>query len=79
MEIIFITVPVTLAFIGVGVAIFFWASKGGQFDDLDGPAHRILFDDDDGPKQSEKRVDDVNDNRSGSGSVSSSGSDNSDS
>lgn len=50
MEIIFITVPVTLVFIGIGVAIFFWASKGGQFDDLDGPAHRILFDEDQGPE-----------------------------
>ena len=46
MDIIFITVPVTLVFIGIGIAIFFWASKGGQFDDLDGPAHRILYDDD---------------------------------
>lgn len=44
MEIIFITIPVTLLFIATGVAIFFWASKGGQFDDLDSPAHRILFD-----------------------------------
>ena len=51
MEIIFITVPVTLVFIGIGVAIFFWASKGGQFDDLDGPAHRILFDEDQGPEK----------------------------
>lgn len=50
MEIIFITVPVTLVFIAVGVAIFFWASKGGQFDDLDGPAHRILFDEDQAPE-----------------------------
>lgn len=46
MEIIFITVPVTLLFIAGGAAIFFWANKGGQFDDLDSPAHRILFDDD---------------------------------
>ncbi|NVK39455.1 MAG: cbb3-type cytochrome oxidase assembly protein CcoS [Gammaproteobacteria bacterium] len=46
MDIIFITVPVTLLFIASGVAIFFWANKGGQFDDLDSPAHRILFDDD---------------------------------
>ncbi len=46
MEIIFITIPVTLLFIATGTAIFFWASKGGQFDDLDSPAHRILFDDD---------------------------------
>ena len=46
MEIIFITIPVTLVFIAIGSAIFFWASKKGQFDDLDSPAHRILFDDD---------------------------------
>lgn len=49
LEIIFITIPVTLIFIGVGAAIFFWASKKGQFDDLDSPAHRILFDDDIAP------------------------------
>ncbi len=46
MEIIFVTIPVTLLFIATAAAIFFWASKGGQFDDLDSPAHRILFDDD---------------------------------
>jgi cbb3-type cytochrome oxidase maturation protein len=46
VEIIFITIPITILFIAIGVAIFFWASKGGQFDDLDSPAHRILFDDD---------------------------------
>jgi cbb3-type cytochrome oxidase maturation protein len=46
VEIIFITIPVTLLFIGAGAALFFWASKKGQFDDLDSPAHRILFDDD---------------------------------
>lgn len=49
MEIIFITIPVTLIFIGVGAALFFWASNKGQFDDLDSPAHRILFDDDIAP------------------------------
>ena len=46
MEIIFITIPVTILFIAIAAAIFFWASKGGQYDDLDSPAHRILFDDD---------------------------------
>ncbi len=49
MEIIFITIPITILFIATGVALFFWASKGGQFDDLDSPAHRILFDDDIAP------------------------------
>lgn len=54
MEIIFITVPVTLIFIAVGASIFFWASKKGQFDDLDSPAHRILFDDDIQPPKENK-------------------------
>jgi cbb3-type cytochrome oxidase maturation protein len=57
MDIIFITVPVTLLFIATGVAIFFWANKGGQFDDLDSPAHRILFDDDVAPNKQESESD----------------------
>ncbi len=32
------------------VAAFFWAIRSGQFDDLEGPAHRILLDDDDRPE-----------------------------
>jgi len=51
VEIIFITIPVTILFIATGAAIFFWATKGGQFDDLDSPAHRILFDDDISPQK----------------------------
>ena len=35
--------------IGLAIAIFFWAVKSKQFDDLDSPAHRILFDDDENP------------------------------
>jgi nitrogen fixation-related uncharacterized protein len=27
--------------------VFFWAVDSGQYDDLDGPAHSILFDDQD--------------------------------
>jgi cbb3-type cytochrome oxidase maturation protein len=28
-----------------GLAVFLWALRGGQYDDLDGAASRILFDD----------------------------------
>jgi cbb3-type cytochrome oxidase maturation protein len=28
-----------------GLAAFFWALKGGQFDDMEGAANRILIDD----------------------------------
>lgn len=33
----------------IGLAAFLWALKSGQFDDLDGAAHRILFDDETHP------------------------------
>lgn len=33
-----------VVFSGLG---FFWAVRSGQFDDLEGPAQRILMDDDD--------------------------------
>ena len=35
---------VFLAIIGIGI---FWAIKSGQFEDMEGPAQRILMDDDD--------------------------------
>jgi cbb3-type cytochrome oxidase maturation protein len=54
VEIIFITIPITLLFITGGAVLFFWASKKGQFDDLDSPAHRILFDDDITPEAQAK-------------------------
>ena len=39
-------IPIAL-FLGVlGLAAFLWALKSGQFEDLDGAAHRILFDED---------------------------------
>ncbi len=42
-------IPAAL-FLGLlGLAGFLWALKSGQFDDLDGAAHRILLDDEDRP------------------------------
>ena len=33
--------------LGLGaVALLFWAARNGQFDDMDGEAHRILMDED---------------------------------
>jgi cbb3-type cytochrome oxidase maturation protein len=31
----------------LGLAAFLWALRSGQFDDLDGAAERILYDDED--------------------------------
>ena len=46
MEIIYLLIPIAIVLVVAMVAGFWWASKSGQFDDLEGPAHRILMDED---------------------------------
>ena len=46
MEIIYLLVFISLVLVLVICCVFFWAVKSGQYDDLDGPGHRILGDDD---------------------------------
>lgn len=47
MDSLLVLIPVAL-FLGLlGLTAFLWALRSGQFDDLDGSAHRILFDEDD--------------------------------
>ena len=46
MDILYLLVPLSLAAALLVAAIFWWALQGGQFEDLEGPAHRILMDDD---------------------------------
>jgi cbb3-type cytochrome oxidase maturation protein len=45
MSVLFIAVPAALAFALSAVLAFLWASRTGQFDDLDTPPLRILHDD----------------------------------
>ncbi len=46
MTSLLILIPVAL-FLGLlGLAAFLWTLRSGQFDDLEGAAERILFDDD---------------------------------
>ncbi|MDH3695532.1 MAG: cbb3-type cytochrome oxidase assembly protein CcoS [Gammaproteobacteria bacterium] len=47
MEVIYLLIPVALLLVVVIIAGFFWAIRSGQFDDLAGPAHSILMDDED--------------------------------
>lgn len=39
-------IPIALFLGGLGLAAFLWSLRAGQYDDLDGAAQRILFDDD---------------------------------
>jgi cbb3-type cytochrome oxidase maturation protein len=45
VELILVLLPFALLFAGAALALFVWAARSGQFDDLDTPAVRILFDD----------------------------------
>ena len=46
MEILYLLIPLSLVLVGVIIWFFLWAVRSGQFDDLEGPAHQILMDDD---------------------------------
>ena len=39
-----VLIPIALGLGLLGLAMFFWAMRDGQFDDLDGAAQRILID-----------------------------------
>ena len=44
MRILYLLIPISLLLLGLILWILFWAVRSGQFDDLEGPAHRILMD-----------------------------------
>jgi cbb3-type cytochrome oxidase maturation protein len=52
VEILYLLVPLSIVLVAIIVAAFLWAIRSGQFDDLEGPAHSILMDDDE-PKGNE--------------------------
>lgn len=54
MDIIYLLVPIALILVALAVWAFMWAVKSGQYEDMEGPAHRILMDDDSPSKKSEK-------------------------
>jgi cbb3-type cytochrome oxidase maturation protein len=46
MEALYLLIPVSVLMVFVALWVFFTASDNGQFDDLVGPALRVLQDDD---------------------------------
>ncbi len=47
MDIMIFLIPAAVCLGALGLAAFFWSLKSGQYEDLDGAAHRILIDDED--------------------------------
>jgi cbb3-type cytochrome oxidase maturation protein len=46
MDILMLLIPLSVVLALLIAAGLWWSVDNGQFDDLDGPAHRILADDD---------------------------------
>lgn len=46
MEILYLLIPLSLVLVFLIGVIFMWFLKSGQFEDLEGPAYRILMDND---------------------------------
>lgn len=47
MSIIYLLIPIAIILASIAIWAFFWSVNSGQFDDLESPAHKILYDDDD--------------------------------
>ena len=47
MNIVFLLIPIAIILVAVATWGLHWSLKNNQFDDMDSPASKILFDDDD--------------------------------
>ena len=52
MSVLGLLIGVSILLGAAGLGAFFWALRTGQFEDLDGGAHRILEEDDPDPERS---------------------------
>jgi len=53
MEILYLLIPLSLVLVFMIGIVFWWSLRSGQFEDLEGPAYRILRDDDSVAKEDE--------------------------
>ncbi|WP_290650163.1 cbb3-type cytochrome oxidase assembly protein CcoS [Aquisalimonas sp.] len=58
MNILFVSIPISLVLLALGVWAFFWAVRSGQYDDLDSPAYSILLDEETERRQHQRKDND---------------------
>ncbi|GAD89577.1 cbb3-type cytochrome c oxidase maturation protein [Vibrio halioticoli NBRC 102217] len=54
MESLYILIPIAIILVAIAVAVFLWAVKTEQFEDLDRQGHTILFEEDDAANTTKK-------------------------
>ena len=57
MSVLYILLPLALVIAGAAVALFVWAARRGQFDDLESPPLRAILDDDPVPPRADRDED----------------------
>ncbi len=56
MESLYLLIPISVILVFVIGVLFWWSLRNGQYDDLEGPAYRLLMDDrDEAPGDIEAR------------------------
>lgn len=70
MDILLLLIPLSVLLVLLIGAGFWWSVRSGQFDDLEGPAHRILADDDT-PKAAQEQAGRVDNGRADRGDLTS--------
>jgi len=58
MDILYLLIPLSVVLVFLIAAVFWWSVRNGQFEDLEGPAYRILMDDD-SPHEAGKDASDI--------------------
>jgi cbb3-type cytochrome oxidase maturation protein len=60
MDILFLLIPIALGFLVIALAVFFWAIRNGQYDDMESQGLKVVMDD----KQQERKEQPVQNNKS---------------
>ena len=56
MESLYLLIPISVILVFILGVLFWWSLRNGQYDDLEGPAYRLLMDDcDEAPADIEAR------------------------
>ncbi len=45
MDILFLLIPIALIFLIIAIAVFFWAIRDGQYDDMESQGLKVIMDD----------------------------------
>ena len=67
MSIIYLLIPIAIILASIAIWAFFWSVNSGQFDDLESPAHSILYDDDDELIPNDVKREQTNQSKTGDG------------